>query len=517
MNSFCRREGVTQFMVLVAAVKALLFRYTGQSDIVIGTPVEGRAHPDLEEQIGFYVNMLALRDSVRADESFEHLLHQVKATVTEALDHQMYPFDRLVNELNLDRDVSRSPLFDVVVVLQDPDASEFTLPDVRISPFLEESPVSKFDLAFNFEVRPEGLGVALVYNTDLFLADRIERLEGHFEQLLTGILENASRPLRRQNILSSAERETILRYSNAGARSSESHNTIVSLFEAQVAKTSRATALSHEGTTVTYGELNRRANRLAHYLRAQGVRPNTLVGICLERSIEMLVGLLGILKAGGAYLPFDLKYPKERLTFMTEDARVLVIVTEAGLSSTFRDQGSRVVCIDSDRNLIENYSGENPSNDVSPADLAYVIYTSGSTGRPKGVQITHRNVARLFSATEPWFHFDENDVWTFFHSYAFDFSVWEIWGALLHGGRLVVVPYITSRSPEAFYELLQREEVTVLNQTPVAFRQLMQAAETSNSEAGLELRLVIFGGEALDVQSWNVHGLNITAVAPRSW
>jgi amino acid adenylation domain-containing protein len=501
MDSFCRHQGVTVFMTLVAAVKALLFRYTGQGDILIGTPVEGRTHPDLEQQIGFYVNMLALRNSVRADDSFGQLLQQVKATVTEALEHQMYPFDRLVNELNLDRDVSRSPLFDVVVVLQDPDASEFTLPDVRIRPFLEESPVSKFDLAFNFEPRPEGLGVVLVYNTDLFLPDRIERLRDHFEQLLTGILADASRPLRQQNILPPSEREKILRYSNSAARECETRSTIVGLFEAQVNKTPDRIALSHEDTTLTYRELNARANRLAHYLRVQGVEANTLVGICVDRSVEMVIALIGILKAGGAYLPFDLRYPKERLAFISEDARTAVILTEESLSANFSEQGARVVCLDSDRDSIARHSSENPGMGVSPTDLAYVIYTSGSTGRPKGVLITHHNVTRLFSATEAWFHFDEKDVWTFFHSYAFDFSVWEIWGALLHGGRLVVVPYLTSRSPEAFYELLQREQVTVLNQTPVAFRQLIQTGAFSDSEAELKLRLVIFGGEALDVQS----------------
>ena len=225
-----------------------------------------------------------------------------------------------------------------------------------------------------------------------------------------------------------------------------------------------------------------------------------LVGICVDRSVEMIVGLLGILKAGGAYVPLDPAYPPERLDFMLKDARVAVVVTTAALLRGLPELDAQVVCLDTERDAISQESEVNLVREGTPENLAYVIYTSGSTGRPKGALITHQNVVRLFLATDEWFGFNERDVWTLFHSYAFDFSVWELWGALIYGGRLVVVPYLVSRSPKAFYELLVREQVTVLNQTPSAFRQLIEA-EDAAGQKDLALRYVIFGGEALEMQS----------------
>ncbi len=233
-----------------------------------------------------------------------------------------------------------------------------------------------------------------------------------------------------------------------------------------------------------------------------GVGPEILVGICLHRSVEMVVALLGILKAGGAYVPLDPDYPPERLAFMLEDSRVRVLLTMQPLLNNVSAHPTRIVCLDANGPEIERQSTENPRTEAAPNNLAYAIYTSGSAGRPKGVAITHHNVVRLFHSTEPWFQFDGQDVWTLFHSFAFDFSVWEIWGTiLLHGGRLVVVPYMVSRSPEAFYELLSRERVTVLNQTPSAFLQLMNFEIDTAASTELALRLVIFGGEALRLSS----------------
>jgi amino acid adenylation domain-containing protein/non-ribosomal peptide synthase protein (TIGR01720 family) len=271
-------------------------------------------------------------------------------------------------------------------------------------------------------------------------------------------------------------------------------------FERGAVASPNAPALTCNAQTLSYAEVNRRANQIAHHLISCGVGPDVLVGICIDRSLDLVLGILGILKAGGAYLPIDLSYPTDRLTFMLEDAQAPVLLTEKKLIPSLPMHRARTICLDDAETRLAAQPATNPETAVTPEHMAYVIYTSGSTGQPKGCMITHRNVVRLMRSTERWFGFNERDVWTLFHSSAFDFSVWEIWGALLYGGRVVIVPFMVSRSPEEFYELLARENVTVLNQTPSAFRQLIQAEE-SIGQRELELRYVIFGGEALEMHS----------------
>ncbi len=273
------------------------------------------------------------------------------------------------------------------------------------------------------------------------------------------------------------------------------------VFEAQAEKSPQREAVAFGDQRLTYLQLNQRSNQFAHHLRTLGVGPGVFVGICVERTLELVVGLLGILKAGGTYVPIDPQYPRDRLEFMLADSRSPVIVTQQGVGGDLTLPNTQVVFLDRDWPEIARQVTTNPDSGVRPEDLAYVIYTSGSTGQPKGTLISHRNVVRLFTATAAWFAFDAQDVWTLFHSCAFDFSVWELWGALFHGGRLVVVPFGVSRTPDRFYRLLCDEKVTVLNQTPSAFRQLMRADETAPVTATLALRLVIFGGEALDFKS----------------
>ncbi|MCG8351896.1 MAG: amino acid adenylation domain-containing protein, partial [Chloroflexales bacterium] len=340
------------------------------------------------------------------------------------------------------------------------------------------------------------------YNTDLFDAATIARMTGHFQRLLAGIVANPAQAVAALPLLSAGEREQLLFAWNPPASPCAATPCLHERFAAQAARTPDAIALVCDDARLTYADLNARANQLAHYLRAHGVGPERLVALYLDRSLEMLIAILGVLKAGGAYLPIDLVYPPERIAFMLDDAQPIALLSTAATAARLRAAAPPgLITLDTAWPVIAQQPATDPAGAATPAHAAYVIYTSGSTGQPKGVLVTHANVMRLFRATEAWYQFNPSDVWTLFHSYAFDFSVWEIWGALLYGGRLVVVPQWVSRSPAAFYELLVREQVTVLNQTPAAFRPLQQVEATTGPPAGLALRLVIFGGEALAFES----------------
>ncbi|MBH3522656.1 pyoverdine non-ribosomal peptide synthetase PvdD, partial [Pseudomonas aeruginosa] len=337
--------------------------------------------------------------------------------------------------------------------------------------------------------------------TDLFDASTVERLAGHWRNLLRGIVANPRQRLGELPLLDAPERRQTLSEWNPAQRECVVQGTLQQRFEEQARQRPQAVALILDEQRLSYGELNARANRLAHCLIARGVGADVPVGLALERSLDMLVGLLAILKAGGAYLPLDPAAPEERLAHILDDSGVRLLLTQGHLLERLpRQAGVEVLAIDG--LVLDGYAESDPLPTLSADNLAYVIYTSGSTGKPKGTLLTHRNALRLFSATEAWFGFDERDVWTLFHSYAFDFSVWEIFGALLYGGRLVIVPQWVSRSPEDFYRLLCREGVTVLNQTPSAFKQLMAVACSADMATQQPaLRYVIFGGEALDLQS----------------
>jgi amino acid adenylation domain-containing protein len=517
LHELARRERATLFMLLTAAVQTLLHRHTDQRDIIVGSPIAGRNHPDLEDQIGFYINTLPLRATIDPQAPFTALLAQVRQTATEAYEHQAYPFDRLVDDLALARDVTRTPLFDVVVVMQNVDAYTLVLDGVTVKPFIDDFGGSKFDLQFNFEERDGELRGSVVFNTDLFAEERIARLIAHLTTLLGSIVADPACAVGRLELLPGEERRRVLEEFQGTTGRWTRGRTLSSWFEAQAARTPGAPALTDEhGTALTYTELNARANQLAHALRRRGVGPEVLVGMYFERGVELVIGQLAIVKAGGAYVPFDPVYPAERIAYMLGDAKPRVLLTQARHTEFCRGllkdaaTTTELLCVEDDS--LWNESEANLPALTQPDHAAYVIYTSGSTGRPKGCIIPHYQVVRLFEATEAWYGFNGTDVWTLFHSYAFDFSVWEIWGALLYGGRLVIVPHATSRSPEAFLELLRREKVTVLNQTPSAFRQLIAADEAtpSSAPAPLALRYVIFGGEALDLPSlrpwWDRHG-----------
>jgi amino acid adenylation domain-containing protein len=379
--------------------------------------------------------------------------------------------------------------------------SALELPGLSLTPLESDSDTAKFDLTLSMIETESGLVGRLEYNTDLFVESFIQRMAGHLQTLLEGVVANPQHRLSELPLLTEFEQHQFLREWNNTGVAYPQQKCIHELFEAQVERTPDAVAVVFEEEQLTYCELNTKANQLAHYLRSLGVKPEVLVGICVKRSLLMVIGLLAILKAGGAYVPLDPTYPPERLAFILHDAQVSVLLTQQRLMENLPQHQSTVVCLDTDWQSIAQESQQNPISDCTTDNLAYIIYTSGSTGQPKGVLVNHSNVVRLLAATEPWYKFHQHDVWTLFHSIAFDFSVWELWGALLYGGKIVVVPYWLSRSPEDFYKLLSKQQVTVLNQTPSAFSQLIQLEESLGTAKELNLRLVIFGGEALQLES----------------
>lgn len=529
LTGLCNSSDATLFMGLLALVKAMLHRYTGQEDIVVGSPIAGRDRRELEEQLGFYVNTLALRSQFCGETTFRELLGIVKKTAVDAYSHQAYPFDLLVDELKLNRDMSRTPLFDVMVLLQniaDPEEIELLPQGYDGEPAVTSGEVSKFDLTFTFRETNNGVLAHLTYNSDLYEESRMMRMVKHLRRLLQAVTDKPDATLAEYNYLDDTEYRTLINASGEININYPSALTIQELFERCVKRNPGAVAVISGDRSLTYGELNERSNRLAHYLRRHyDTGCDRLVGLMVERSEWMIVGILGILKSGAAYVPIDPEYPADRKAYLLEDSAVALLITDDELTDTGDYDGEKIY-LRSDWNRI---SQDMPAEDVvienRPEDLAYVIYTSGSSGLPKGVLIEHRNVVRLLFNDKFGFDFSDKDVWTVFHSMCFDFSVWEIWGSLLYGGRLVIVPVETAQSPQLFARLLDREKVTVLNQVPGVFNNVVQEILSGGEDYALNLRYVIFGGEALNpasLEGWyekfpqvklvNMYGITETTV-----
>lgn len=492
IEKFSECYKISLYTLFVAAFSLSMYRWTSSLDIGLGMAYGNRMTKMERKLIGMMVSTVPLRMDIDPEEEVLSFISRVSRKQSKSLRHQKYPFDLLLKQINKENN-SNVRLFGTTIDYRDRDESG----DSLWIPNREE--VQDFAVHIENLIDIDSLHVHIDYREELFSKEEIERFFNVMLVILGNIFENPKQKVAEIEIISEEDKRKSLVEFNNPKLDVPPQVTIHEMFERQAMIYPNSIAVTYEKEKITYKELNERANQLAHYLQKKGVGPDTLVGLCVERSLEMIVGILGILKAGGAYVPLDPTYPEQRLQYILEDASIQLFVTQESLKElNWLPENVESICLDRDQDEIGKESKTLPVSSVGPQNLAYVIYTSGSTGNPKGVMIEHHNVIRLFKSTDCWYQFNEKDTWTLFHSYAFDFSVWEIWGALLYGGKLVVVPYWISRSPKDFYQLLVEEEVTVLNQTPSAFRQLIRVCEQEDKNKNLQLRYVIFGGEALE-------------------
>ena len=491
------QEHVTQFMAFLAAFTILLHRYTSQDDLLVGTPVANRNRLETEGLIGFFVNTLVLRIDLSDNPSFRELLRRVREVCLGAYAHQELPFDRVVEELHAARDLSRNPLFQVMFELHNAPQRTIELPGLSLIPIEADSEAAHFDLTLRMMDTREGLSASFVYNTDLFEATTIARMLENFQTLLEGIVADPEQRIWDLPLLTETERRQLLAEWNATRAEHPGDLCVHQLFEMQAERTPDAVAVVFETEQLTYRELNRRANQLAHHLRTLEAGPEVVVAICLDRSLEMIIGLLGVLKAGGAFVHLDPAYPKERLAFILKDAGVPVVLTRERLMRALPENDAKIVCLDSAWEIISREPGENPDSITRPETLAYVIYTSGSTGQPKGVLVSHGAIAGHCHAIQSYYELSSRDGVLQFASLSFDVSLEEILPTLITGARLVIMG-TNVWPPAELHHKISEFGLTVLNLPTAYWREL--AREWAGVRAlvpNIQPRLFIVGGDTV--------------------
>ncbi len=508
LKKMSQNEGTTLFVTLLTAYQIFLNRYTSQEDIIVGVPTAGRTQTDFERVIGYFINPVAIRGDFSENPPFKILLNQIKKKVLGAISNQDFPFALIVERLLQRRDPSRSPVFQTFFglqkVQQNDEIQEMIVPgnkDVRINwgkLILESFEITQqegqFDLTVEFVEGKKLFSGVFKYNTDLFEADTIKKMIEHFKNLLQNIVSNTEKKISELQMLSDEEKNLILNKWNDTDFVFNNFNCVHKLIEEQTFKTPDSVAVVFEGETISYDELNKRSNQLANYLNRLGVYPETLVGLCVERSIEMVVGILGILKAGGAYIPIDISYPQSRIEFMISNSNAKILITQKSIAVSLPENISKVVLIDEDWKQISNESSANFDSKVTLDNLAYVIYTSGSTGLPKGAMITHRSLSNHMLWMKEDFGFDSSDSVLQKTPFSFDASVWEFYLPLLTGGRLIIAKPDGHMDMAYLIETIQKNNISVLQLVPAVLRMLFDEQGIENCES---LKTVFCGGEAL--------------------
>jgi amino acid adenylation domain-containing protein/non-ribosomal peptide synthase protein (TIGR01720 family) len=511
LESFVRSQGSTLFIALTAVFKALLHHWTTQEDIAVGTLIANRRRPELEGLIGFFANSLVLRTDLTGDPTFRELLRREREVSLDAHTHQDVPFEKLVEELNPPRDLARTPLFQVMLILLNAPGEALDLPGLKLQPVAIDSRTSKMEITFYLTETPAGLDGFVEHNTDLFDRSTMARLLGHYRRVLAAVVADPEVRLSELPLLSDDERRQVLVDWNATAAEAPAL-TLHEWIEEQVRRNPGATAVEMEESRLTYGELDARANRLARHLRRLGAGPETLVGLGVERSLDMVVGVLAVLKAGGAYVPIDPEYPKERLAHMLEDSRVPLLLTQESLIERLPEHGARVVAVDRDAAAIAAESAEPPVSGAAPGNPAYVIYTSGSTGKPKGVQIPHSAVVNFLNSMRKQPGLTSADTLLAVTTLSFDIAGLELYLPLVTGARLLLASRETTQAGEQLRAILEQRGVTAMQATPATWRLLLGAGWTGDRDLK-----ILCGGEALprDLAQqllgacgslWNVYG-----------
>ena len=495
LRNIAGEHGATLFMVLLAAWQTLLARHTGREDVVVGSPIAGRSRAETEGLIGVFVNTLALRTDLSGDPSFRALVERVRGTALDAYARQDLPFESLVEALRIPRDLSRQPLFQAMLMLHRPQGA-FALPGLLCEPVEADPGTSIFDLGLYAWDRPQGLGAMLEYNADLFDASTAARFVGRLRTLLEGIAANPDAPLSRLPLMTADETARLAAW-NATECAYPGGECIHEIIAAQAARTPDAVAVVFEDERVTYAELDARANRLANHLHALGVGPEVRVGVCAERSVELVVALLATLKAGGGYVPLDPGYPRDRLAYMLGDSRVSVLLTQAHLAERIPPHGARTVLLDADWPRIAQESDVAPETGVGLDHLAYVIYTSGSTGQPKGAENAHRGIRNRLLWMQEAFGLDGTDAILQKTPFSFDVSVWEFFWPLMTGARLVVAKPEGHREPAYLARLIGQQGVTTMHFVPSMLQAFLEEPDLS---ACAPLRRVVCSGEALPAE-----------------